>query len=151
MTFIVWNFFNCFFFCFLLFNFFVNCLDFFSFFLFFNVWVLRNHLFKVFSFLFFSWRGAGQGPNSEKVMARRGGARKVSGPKFRVFFTLPPHKSFFSSLSGGLLVELCLKRRGPSVHVWVLWLLCEAPGKGGPGEGRSGGRAFQGHRTNTHT
>ena len=42
------------------------------------------------------------------------GARRVGGPKFRAFFPLPPQNSFFSSLSGGLLVEFwwCLKRRG---------------------------------------
>ena len=41
------------------------------------------------------------------------GPGRVGGPTFRAFFfTLPPHNSFFSSLSGGPLVELCLKRRG---------------------------------------
>ena len=40
--------------------------------------------------------------------------RRVGGPKFRAFFTVPPQNSFFPSLSGGLLVEFCwcLKRRG---------------------------------------
>ena len=77
-------------------------------------------------------KGGGQkggGPNPEKVGARRvgaksggrkGGGSKGGGPKggrpkiSRFFFPLPPQNSFFSSLSGGLLVDFwwCLKRRG---------------------------------------
>ena len=58
------------------------------------------------------------------------GARRVGGLKFRAFFPLPPQNSFFSSLSGGLLVEFwwCLKRRGAQMCTFgVLWLSCEAP------------------------
>ena len=52
-------------------------------------------------------------------------------PKFRSFFPLPPQNSFFSSLSGGLLVEFwwCLKRRVPEMCAFgVLWLSCASPG-----------------------
>ena len=65
-------------------------------------------------FLFFiQWKGAGQGPKPRKSGGPKGGspkgrgpekvgARKGGGPKFRAFFSpLPPHKSFFSSLSLG--------------------------------------------------
>ena len=75
------------------------------------------------------WGPEGWGPNPEKVGARRvgaksgsrkGGGSKGGGPKgggpniSRFFFPLPPQNSFFSSLSGGLLVDFwwCLKRRG---------------------------------------
>ena len=49
----------------------------------------------------------------------------------RFFFPLPPQNSFFSSLSGGLLVEFwwCLKRRGPEMCTFgVLGLSCASPG-----------------------
>ena len=95
-----------------------------------------------------------------RVGARRGGGAKGGGPKgvgptqkkwgpegwgpegwghegvgarnFALFFPLPPHNSFFSSVSGGLLVEFwwCLKRRGAQMCTFgVLWLSCEAPPK----------------------
>ena len=49
-----------------------------------------------------------------KSGAGRVGVRRVGSPKFRAFFPSPVQNSFFSSLSGGLLVEFrwCLKRRG---------------------------------------
>ena len=74
-----------------------------------------------------------------RVRARRVGARRVRarrvggpkgggpegwgpegwGPKFALFFSpLPPHKSFFSSLSGGLLVVVFEAPGRSSVHVW---------------------------------
>ena len=49
---------------------------------------------------------------------------------FALFFPLPPKNSFFSSLSGCLLVEFwwCFEAPGPSnVHVWALGLSCETP------------------------
>ena len=53
------------------------------------------------------------------------------GPKIsRFFFPVPPQNSFFSSLSGGLLVEFwwCLKRRCAQMCTFgVLGLSCEAP------------------------
>ena len=68
--------------------------------------------------------------------ARKGGGPKGGGPgrweaqNFALFFPFPPHNSFFSSLSGGLLLEFwwCLKRRSPeiNVHVGALCLSCEA-------------------------
>ena len=62
----------------------------------------------------------------------KGGARRVGGPKFRAFFfPVPPQNSFFSSLSGGLLVEFgwCLKRRGAQMCTFgVLRLSCAGPG-----------------------
>ena len=65
--------------------------------------------------------------------APKGGGPKGGGPKgggaqnFALFFPLPPQNSFFSSLSGGLLVEFgwCLKRRGA---FGVLGLSCASPG-----------------------
>ena len=66
----------------------------------------------------------------------KGGGPKGGGPKgggaqnFALFFPLLPQNSFFSSLSGGLLVEFwwCLKRRGAQMCTFgVLWLSCEAP------------------------
>ena len=49
---------------------------------------------------------------------------------FALFFPLPPQNSFFSSLSGGLLVEFwwCFKGPDPQMCTFgVLGLLCEAP------------------------
>ena len=57
----------------------------------------------------------GGGPNPEKVGARRVGGPKGGRAQNLALFSLFRHKnSFFSSLSGGLLVEFwwCLKRRG---------------------------------------
>ena len=81
---------------------------------------------------FEGWGSKGGRPNPEKVGPRRVvGARRVGGPKFRAFFfPVPPQNSFFSSLSGGLLVEFwwCLKRRGAQMCTFgVLGLSCEAP------------------------
>ena len=48
-----------------------------------------------------------------------------------LFSPLPPQNSFFSSLSGGFLVEFwwCLKRRGPEMCTFgVLGLSCASPG-----------------------
>ena len=76
------------------------------------------------------WGPEGWGPNPEKVGARKVGARRVGALNFALFFPLPPQNSFFSSLSGGLLVEFwwCLKRRGAQVCTFgVLGLSCEAP------------------------
>ena len=80
----------------------------------------------------------GGGPNPEKVGAGRVGAgrvgaRRVGSPKFRVFFfPLPPQNSFFSSLSGGLLVEFWVfEAPGPSnVHISSSRVVV-CPGKGG--------------------
>ena len=67
------------------------------------------------------------GPNLEKVGGPKGG-----GPKISRFFSLSRRKiSFFSSLSGGLLVEFwwCLKRRGAQMCTFgVLGLSCASPG-----------------------
>ena len=77
----------------------------------------------------------GGGPNPEKVWPRRVEPRRVGGPKgggpkiSRFFFPVPPQNSFFSSLSGGLLVEFwwCLKRRGSEMCSFgVLGLSCAA-------------------------
>ena len=60
-------------------------------------------------------------------------------PKISLFFfSLPPQNSFFSSLSGCLLVEFwwCFWRPGPSnVHVWSSWAVVWNPG--GPTRTRS--------------
>ena len=62
------------------------------------------------------WGFEGWRAQPRKSRAPKGGGPKGGGPKFRAFFfPVPPQNSFFSSLSGGLLVEFwwCLKRRGP--------------------------------------
>ena len=103
-------------------------------------------------------------PMSVLVVSQSVRPRRVGGPKFRVFFSLPPHRSF--CLSGCLLVESwwCLKRRVAQMFSFgVLWLSCEAPAapkppseifggaeEGGP-EGREGGRRRVGRTNNTHT
>ena len=71
------------------------------------------------------------------------GAEGWGAQNFALFFPLPPEISFFSSLSGGFLVEFwCLKRQDAQMCAFgVLWLSCEAPAaqrKGGPAEGGSG-------------
>ena len=51
-------------------------------------------------------------------------------PKISLFFfPLPPQNSFFSSLSGCLLVEFwwCFLTGPSNVHVWALWLSCGTP------------------------
>ena len=53
---------------------------------------------------------------------------------FALFFPVPPQNSFFSSLSGGLLVEfwLCFKRRGAQMCTFgVLGLSCGEPRRPG--------------------
>ena len=64
--------------------------------------------------------------------APKGGGPKGGGPKISRFFSpVPPQNSFFSSLSGGLLVEFwwCLKHRGAQMCTFgVLGLSCASPG-----------------------
>ena len=58
------------------------------------------------------------------------GGLKGGGPKISLFFPCPQN-SFFSSLSGGLLVEFwwCLKRRGAQLCTFEsLGLSCASPG-----------------------
>ena len=79
----------------------------------------------------------GGGLNPEKVGAPKGGgwARRVGAQNFAFLFSpLPPQNSFFSSLSGGLLVEFwCLKRRGAqNVHVWSSRVVVCEPRRPGP-------------------
>ena len=108
------------------------------------------------------WGPEGWGPKPRKSGGPKGGApkggapRRVGGPKLCVFFFPSPATKFvlFFPLWGssrGILVVF--EAPGSSnVHVWALWLSCETPaakfwavqGKGGPGEGRSRGRAVQG-------
>ena len=89
----------------------------------------------IFLFGFFH---ASQGPNpggpkggGPKGGGPKGGGPKGGGPKIsRFIFPVPPQNSFFSSLSGSLLVEFwwCLKRRDAQMCTFgVLWLSCEAP------------------------
>ena len=67
-----------------------------------------------------AWKGGALKGGAPKGGAWKGGAPKGGAPKggepkiSRFFFPLPPQNSFFSSLSGCLLVEFwwCLKRRG---------------------------------------
>ena len=51
--------------------------------------------------------------------ARRGGARRVGGPKFRAFFSLPPFILFFPLWGSfrGILVVFEASGRS-NVHVW---------------------------------
>ena len=99
----------------------INCLDVFKlfFFVFFYCLCFLNLFCS--SFSFFPWRGAGQGPKPRKSGgpkggALKGGALKGGGPQGGgpnggepkndfAFFPSPAQNSFFSSLSGGLLVE----------------------------------------------
>ena len=70
------------------------------------------------------WGPEGWGPEG---WSPEGWRPKIS----RFFFPLPPQNLFFSSLSGGLLVEFwwCLKRRGAQMCTFgVLGLSCASPG-----------------------
>ena len=75
---------------------------------------------------FEGWGFAGWGAQPRKSGAQKGGAQKGWSPEgweaqnFALFFPVPPQNSFFSSLSGGLLVEFrlefsgcCVKHRRP--------------------------------------
>ena len=72
------------------------------------------------------------GPRRVGPKPRKSGGPKGEGAQnFAFFFPLPPQNSFFSSLSGGLLVEFwwCLKRRDAQMCAFgVLWLSCASPG-----------------------
>ena len=73
------------------------------------------------------WGREGWGPKPRKSVGPKGGGPKISS----FFFPLPPQNSFFSSLSGCLLVEIwwCLKRRDPQMCTFgVLGLSCASPG-----------------------
>ena len=72
----------------------------------------------------------GEGPNSEKKGAPKGGHPRVGHRPIRAFFPFPPQFSFFLPSLGGLLVEFwwCLKRRGPLMCTFgVLGLSCGTP------------------------
>ena len=97
------------------------------------------------------WGPEGWGPEGgpkgggPKGGGPKGGGPKGGGPKISRFFSpLPPQNSFFSSLSGGLLVEFwwCLKRRGGQMCTFgVLWLSCEARSGGAAGVSHDSPRA----------
>ena len=76
------------------------------------------------------WGPRRVGPNPEKVGAEGWGPEGGGAQNFALFFfPLPPQNSFFSSLSGGLLVEFwwCLKRRDAQMCAFgVLGLSSEA-------------------------
>ena len=113
--------------------------------------------FGQFFFLVGWWAGRvlgarrGDGPKGWGPEPRKGGARRVGGPKFRAFFfSLLPEISFFLLSLGGLLVEFwwCLKRRGAQMcALVVLWILCEAPAA--PNVHVSGPRRFKHHQNST--
>ena len=70
-------------------------------------------------------------PTQKKWEPEGWGPEGWEGPKFRAFFPVPLQNSFFSSLSGGLLVEFWwrLKRRGAQMCTFgVLGLSCASPG-----------------------
>ena len=66
-----------------------------------------------------------------RVGPRRVGPEGWGAQNFALFFPVPPQNSFFSFLSGGLLVEFwwCLKCRGAQMCTFgVLGLSCASPG-----------------------
>ena len=65
----------------------------------------------------------GRGTEGERAL------RRVGGPKFALFFTLPPQFSFFlPSWESSRGFWWCFQGQGPQMcRFGVLWLSCEAP------------------------